>query len=350
MSKRKDGLYQSARRVNGKTIFGYSRVSQEDAKEELERKILAMGFTHLSAESTLHEIAMNVWHPRILNLSPHTIKRYESSYVMYIRPKLGARGIGTVKMQDVQRFVNELSRTQVSRSGKGKQSHPMEPASVRFIYSVLGQIFKVAELSDIIVKSPCNQLVTLPDQPYTEPTSYTVEEARELIDNAPERLKLPIYLALVLGLRLGEVCGLMWDDLDRLGQTIRVSRQIDGDGQITEPKTAKSRRTIPVPKSVIEFIDAHGDIDEPYMIGMTRRTLEREWPKYLSDGQTFHKLRAGNAGLITYLTGSIQTAADILGHTSTAMTEKHYRGRRNHAIADGIESLTNELTNSKGAL
>jgi len=196
---------------------------------------------------------------------------------MYISPKLGGRELCSVKMQDVQKFVNALSRTQVSRSGKGSQTHPMEPASVRFVYSVLGQIFKVAELSDIIIKSPCNQLVTLPDQPYTEPTSYTVEEARELIENAPERLKLPIYLALVLGLRLGEVCGLMWDDLDRLGQTIRVSRQIDGDGNVSEPKTAKSRRTIPVPKSVIEFIDEHGDLDDPYMIRSEERRVGKEW-------------------------------------------------------------------------
>ena len=346
MSKRKDGRFQAAKRVNGKIIFGYSHLSQEDADADLQRKIQDLKSIHLSAESTLHDVAMNVWYPRVQNLSKNTVRRYESSYVMYIRERLGRKPIGQIKMQDVQAFVNEIGKLQVSRSGKGKELHKIEPASVRFVYSVLAQIFHCAEWSDIIVKSPCNPLVTLPEVKPKEPETYTVEEGIDLIENAPERLKLPLFLAIGLGLRLGEVCGLEWDDMDRNALTLRVCRQIDGDGNVSEPKTKKSKRVIPITKHIVSYIDAHGDIEQVRMIGMTRRTLEREWTKYLPKGKTFHGLRAGNAGLIVYLTGSTKTASDLLGHGSTAMTEKHYLGRRNHAIGDAVKSLTNALTNN----
>jgi integrase len=69
-------------------------------------------------------------------------------------------------------------------------------------------------------------------------------------------------VALSLGLRQGEVLGLRWCDIDFEANTLRVSRalvRIDGTLVLAEPKTERSRRTLPLSRRVREALVAHRD-------------------------------------------------------------------------------------------
>lgn len=344
MNQRKDGRWQKNIRIAGKQYCAVRNTPEEvlEAIEELRGK-----HTRSKELLTLHDVAMNVWHPRITNLSSATISRYESAYIMYIRETLGRKPIKDITMPMVQNWVNELQKKQVSRSGKGKEKQPIGAATVRFTYSVLVQIMRCAEWSDIIIKSPCNQLITLPEIDHKDPKVFTLEDAATLVENAPDRFKLPFFFGLFLGMRLGEVCGLMWDDLDRQGMSITIKRQIDGKGKVSTPKTRRSIRTIPLTQEMIDFIDEHGDLDSRFMIGMNRRALERGSKDHLPKGTTFHDLRAGAASLIVSITRSNKTAADMLGHTTETMTNRHYLGRMSEGMKEASRGLASGLTSKK---
>lgn len=63
-----------------------------------------------------------------------------------------------------------------------------------------------------------------------------------------------------MGLRLGEVCGLRWSDVDLDTSTLAVQGQyvrVDGVWTWMEPKTESSRRTLMMPEFVITALRAH---------------------------------------------------------------------------------------------
>lgn len=66
-------------------------------------------------------------------------------------------------------------------------------------------------------------------------------------------------IALALGLRQGEVLGLRWTDVDLDAGVLRVNRalqrQSDGALKLVEPRTARSRRAVPLPQSVVDALN-----------------------------------------------------------------------------------------------
>ena len=125
MNKRADGRYQVTKTIQRVKFYGYGN-SPEEATADLERKLLDAELTRLTPDSKLHDVAKEVWYPSIVNLEPLSKKRYEADYG-HIAPILGNRPIGSITTADVQKFVNLLSKTQVSRSGHGKKTNPMAP-------------------------------------------------------------------------------------------------------------------------------------------------------------------------------------------------------------------------------
>jgi integrase len=79
------------------------------------------------------------------------------------------------------------------------------------------------------------------------------------------RIDALVAVALALGLRQGEALGLQWDDVNFSAGTVTVRKalqRVDGKLVLVEPKTGKSRRTLPMPPTVAASLRAHHERQE----------------------------------------------------------------------------------------
>jgi integrase len=345
MSKRKDGRFQATARVEGKKIFAYSKESQEEANALLQEKLDSLRSTRCSSTSTLLEVAIWLWYPRIEGLKDTTRRRYEAAFVQHIRPALGRKAVSDITPSVVQTFVNTLAKKQVSRSGKGASTKTMEANGVRFVYGVLHQILDMAEAHELINRNPCGKLVNIPKPPEKRERVLGVEEAATVLEKCPDFMKLPVFMALLMGLRRGEIAGLTWDDLDRKKRTLQVRRQLDNAGKVTNLKTSSSKRTLILPQKFIDFIDTWGDLDGQAICPVSPRMITFHFARFADEceelkGWTFHDLRHGAAGLIEAATGgNVLSSQAVLGHAKPDMTTV-YIGTGAARIEEALESLT----------
>jgi integrase len=75
-----------------------------------------------------------------------------------------------------------------------------------------------------------------------------------------DRLEALYSVAVALGMRQGEILGLRWSDVDFEAAVIRVAhalQRVDGRLRLVEPKSASSRRAIPLPMTVARALRAH---------------------------------------------------------------------------------------------
>jgi integrase len=106
-------------------------------------------------------------------------------------------------------------------------------------------------------------LVDPPSLPHIEVRPYTLDEARAFLRAVHgRRLEARWVIALALGLRQGEVLGLYWEDVDLDRATLRIRAQLQRDpdsGELirADTKTARSRRTLPIPVSVLAALTEH---------------------------------------------------------------------------------------------
>ena len=105
-------------------------------------------------------------------------------------------------------------------------------------------------------------VVALTDAPAVkvdERPVLTPEQARQLFDALHDDRLLPLYVvAIHTGLRQGEVLALRWSDVDLGAGTVTVTGTLDRRiRQRTDPKTDKSRRTVPLTTQAMEALQVH---------------------------------------------------------------------------------------------
>jgi integrase len=199
-------------------------------------------------------------------------------------------------------------------------------------------------------------VATLADAPRIERPAVRVLSAAEgnrLLDAAQgERFEAVDSVGLALGLRRGELLGLRWEDADLDAGRLRVARslqRIGGKLQLTETKTPKSRRTLPLPQDAVRALRAHRvrQLEERLAAGpdwrdggfdliFTNRTggpiepvnLHRAYKRLLTKAGLpsirFHNLRHSAASLMLTQGVPIKTIQEILGHSSIAVTSGFY--------------------------
>jgi integrase len=117
-----------------------------------------------------------------------------------------------------------------------------------------------AEREELVHRNVAKQ-VRPPVTQREEVRVLAVEDARRLVDVIRgDRIEALWVCALTLGLRKGELLGLRWNDIDfgdaRL--TVRQALQrVGGHLVLAEPKTARSRRVVPVPPPKLAALCAH---------------------------------------------------------------------------------------------
>lgn len=149
--------------------------------------------------------------------------------------------------------------------------------------------------------------------------------------------KMGILLALYTGIRVGELCALQWDDVS--GCTIIINKTLQRLKQggktvleVTEPKTRKSNRTIPIPEFLLPTLDQYrtsgsvlknrnGKPVEP-------RLLQLTFEKYIKEcglpKTNFHALRHTFATRCVEAGFDVKSLSEILGHTDVKTTLNRY--------------------------
>ena len=141
-----------------------------------------------------------------------------------------------------------------------KRAAGLAPSTVRTIYTVLRAALDIAVRDGLLRRNPV-AAVRRPAVERKDAAYLTVHDAHRLLESMRgERLELLFRLMLATGLRRGEALGLHWSDVDLDGGTLRVRWTLTRTSkglQLGEPKTEKSRRTVPLPRSTVQLLRVH---------------------------------------------------------------------------------------------
>lgn len=178
-------------------------------------------------------------------LRESTFRDYRWMLERYVRPAIGNKRLAQLTPLDIQALYSKL------------QADGLSARTIRYIHSTLSSSLKQAVKWRILPQNPAD-FVDLPRQQRREMQALTPEQAREfLTEAAKDRNGLLFAFAMATGMRPGEYLALTWEDIDFDAGTAIVRRSLTnrkGVQAFTEPKTARSRRTIPLPRSMVQAL------------------------------------------------------------------------------------------------
>jgi integrase len=238
--------YDPARRKRTAGVFTTKKVALDAAREE-ERRIPRQTWT----DPALARVPFSEWAAHhistMIDQRDSTRVRDDSYLRTHLLPAFGNFPIGGIEPLDVQRWVTKLSASGLA------------PATVAICYRLMARIMTAAVESDYISRTPCRG-VRLPRIQKEEMRFLSPQELGRLAVAAPARHRAPVLTAGYIGLRWGEIAGLKRRRLNLLRGTIEIAETLtEGRGTLGfgEPKTKASRRTLTLPRFLVEELQAH---------------------------------------------------------------------------------------------
>lgn len=270
---------------------------------------------------------------------PTTISNYSQVVRVHINPEIGG-----VEITKLTPMMVESLYTKVQQKGSS-------PRTVQLVHAVLRRALDQGLKWGIIARNPCDA-VTAPKNPGREMKYLTPDEIDRFLEAAKaDRLHAMFILAVTTGLRLGELSGLRWEDIDfEKGnlQVIQTVTQVNGRLLFGTPKSKSSRRTVPIPSIALAALKKWrveqaqerlmlGDAwKHPELVFTTRRggplsatnIRTRMFPEVLRLAQCkkvrFHDLRHSYVVLSGLAGVSIGAISKNVGHSRQSITTDVY--------------------------
>ncbi len=247
--RRKDGRWCAQVRLEGKRETLYGKTFEE-VRERLEalKASVKQGWRPEQGRATFGAWLrrwLKVYKEPVLRRS--TYESYEEAIRLRLEPLLGDVPVHKLRPEHLQELYNELLEQGLS------------PRTVQICHCVARQALKQAVREGLVPRNVA-ELVSPPASRRKAARALTVEEQAGLLEAAREERIFPaVLLMLAGGLRVGEVLGLTWRDVDFRAGGVYVRRSLRRTRrglEFTEPKSAASRRFVPLPKSVLEELRA----------------------------------------------------------------------------------------------
>ena len=209
---------------------------------------------------------LEVWLSEVLpgTVAAATLQQYRDVSRLYIVPIIGQKRLRTLSPTDVAAMVRKLGTEYERRpSPTGETKRGVAPHTQRIARSVLRRALRWAEHEGAVQRNVAS-IATGVRIGASNGRTLTPEQAQQLLATADgHRLEAAFTVALALGLRLGELLGLAWPDVDldatppRLTVTRALTR-VEGEGLVLhDPKTSTLRRTIFLPATVAVALRLH---------------------------------------------------------------------------------------------
>lgn len=342
--KRKDGRWE-ARYIkgyepSGKIKYGYCYgKTYKTAKEKVTAARASVHARPLQAP-VHHQNCLAFYCDEWLRINRSRIK--ESTYVKYaaILEKHIKPGLGGYSLSDLSTII-------IGSFSEKLLSQNLAPKSVRdvlvLLHSIIGYISQ--QFPDHF---PAIDII-YPKDHRKEMRVLTVREQTTLVQylaSDMDACKFSILLALLTGIRIGELCALRWQDISVEDRTIHIHASMQRlkspekeNGSktrvvITSPKSEKSVRTIPMTEqTALLCMRMEQKRKTAYLVTgnehfMEPRALQYRFSKYVRDcgleGVHFHTLRHTFATRCVEVGFEIKTLSEILGHSSPNVTLERY--------------------------
>lgn len=339
-----------------KVLYGKTRKEVVEKLKKLERDIDA-GLQATDERQTVEQFVTH-WLSDVVaqRVRPKTLHSYKQVTRLHVVPLLGSKRLTKLTPQDIQAVLSQ------------KREEGLSPRTVAYIRAVISMMLEQA-LKWGLVSRNVAKLVSPPKGKGATFQPLSFAQSKHLLESIKgERFEAIYQVALLLGLRRGEVLGLKWEDVDLERRTLSIRRavtEISGTIHISEPKTATSRRVLPLPEILAVALRARRaeqeaewalvgkpEKEEGYLFATRNgtpyhpRNMVRAFHTLLKRAGLprvrFHDLRHSCASFLAAANVPPRVAMEILGHSDIRLTMElysHVFDESKREVADTMDRL-----------
>jgi len=284
------------------------------------------GTSKPNSSQTFHNYAESVWLPEVLpTVKYSTRQHYQYMLRVHLYPVFGDVQLRLISRDAVQAFISSKLRSGLSWR------------TVKHFRTVFGAVMNAAEIAELIPSNPVRKTRLPRRGPTKQKAAIAPEKIRELLDALLEPSASLARLLVFTGMRIGELLALRWQDVDLENGVLRVTQTVY-DGHFDEPKTQRSRRSIPLGPNSIAILSARkqAGVNPDALVFATRnatpfdrhnlayKQLKPACKKVGLVGVSWHWLRHANATLLDAVGTPLGTVQALLGHSSAEITREIY--------------------------
>ncbi|MET1925245.1 site-specific integrase [Enterococcus faecium] len=297
-----------------------------------------------------------------LNLKYNTYENYRFTIKNHINGYLGKKKLTDLSPALLQNFINAEFKKGYSKK------------TMTITHSVLKNALNMAVYPWGLIKQNPMLYVKIPkyeERPTTKKDLkiISLEDFDHMLEITPEGhpFYIPLNIGFYTGMRVGEVCGLTWDNVDFSNGTITVEKQMvknDGEWVYGTPKTSSSNRTIFIGQTLLAILKKHkkqqlenrmkygklyidsnavctkedGELVTPSVVKWNTRRISNA----LSLSFNFHSLRHTHATLLLENGAKMKEISERLGHSRISITMdtySHVTDKMRNETVDIMENL-----------
>ncbi|MCZ1274618.1 site-specific integrase [Enterococcus faecium] len=297
-----------------------------------------------------------------LNLKYNTYENYRFTIKNHINGYLGKKKLTDLSPALLQNFINAEFKKGYSKK------------TMTITHSVLKNALNMAVYPLGLIKQNPMLYVKIPKYEARPTTKkdlkiISLEDFDHMLEITPEGhpFYIPLNIGFYTGMRVGEVCGLTWDDVDFSNGTITVEKQMvknDGAWVYGTPKTSSSNRTIFIGQTLLAILKKHkkqqlenrmkygklyidsnavctkedGELVTPSVVKWNTRRISNA----LSLSFNFHSLRHTHATLLLENGAKMKEISERLGHSRISITMdtySHVTDKMRNETVDIMENL-----------
>ena len=337
---RKDGRYEGrvaigyteSGHIRYKSVYAHSLAEVKRKMEELYviRDIVPVTVLRLTVQEGCEQ-----WLAAVkLRVKESSYANYENIVRRHILPQLGRASFTSLSAAKLNAFVSEkLSNGRLDGHGG------LSAKTVRDIMTVYRSVERYAA-REYGIRQTNYTMPKVERQELDILSKYERNKLEKYLMSTHTVTNSAILLCMFSGLRVGELCGLKWSDIDFREGTISVNRTVQrinhhGSSEVVIglPKSKRSVRQIPIPKFVLNYLEQYKANENLFVasgrqIPIEPRTMQNRFKAVLRKCGireiNFHLLRHNYASACIELGLDVKTLSELLGHADASLTLNRY--------------------------
>ena len=320
-----------------------SEMTRRQALKAAEEHLRPLNLGKITPASTIlfGDFVKRHFVPNLLRtLKPSTQRRYCRTLDNHLLPAFGKCRLCDITTLDLQQFV-----LRKMDSGLGWEC-------CDHFRNLMSRVFVTASKWGFFSGENAASGVELPEKtPVREKHALTADQITRLLARLGEPVRTMVLVGILTGLRVGEILGLRWKDVDLVSGELKVEQAIYR-GLAGSPKTKGSRRTLPLPQAllpVLARVERHSATrSEEELVFRSRtgrplndsnllhRHLKPVGRQIGAPWLNWHTLRRTHATLLQAAGGTLKDAQAQLGHSKLSTTLEIYTRTYTLSLHDAL--------------